>query len=139
MTSRSRDYTMSKRLGSREMNGTLRLEENELGVRMNILEHFPREEVKKVMKDAGNGIQITIFDETRNETKKTRMKRASKEEIFHIEWDIEGKGYVVGDQIAMYWDTTNKRLCYQIFPNSPLRNDPSKSLATSSSSSSFRR
>lgn len=119
----ARNWTMTKKLESKETNGTLQLDDKKMNVYKNLLHFWPRSKVNHLMTNIENGVTITLFDVSRNETIKTIMKRVGFEE-FHIEWDFQSKGYMVGDEIWMHWDNKKKQLCYDVLTISALRTYP---------------
>lgn len=117
-------WTMTKMLHKKEMElQILQLDDEELEVQKNLFQFWDPKNVEKVMLDTQNGVKITLFDMKSKEAMKTTMKRVAGEE-FHVQWDFTSKGYVVGDEILMRWDSKNKRLCYKVEPISALRTYP---------------
>ena len=115
---------MSKMLDAREKEEKiLQLNNGELDVKQNVLDHWPTKKVNRVMTDTRKGIKINLFDVSTNKITKTVMRRVADEE-FHISWDFERQGHMVGDEILMRWDWNDDWLAYRVLPTSPLRTYP---------------
>lgn len=127
-------WTMEKTLGVSEMNGTLVLKQDEVKVKENLLNKFSRNKLRKMREDEENGVNITLFDAKRKESVETTIKKSATGDGFHIKWEIEGKGYVVGDEILMRWSRKKEQLIYMVLQIGASRIHPHNFLAASNPS-----
>ena len=115
---------MSKMLDAREKElKILQLDDEELEVEKNLFDLWPTKKVNQVLTDTHRGVKITLYDVNTGIATQTVMKRVAGEE-FHINWDFEREGYMVGDEIVMGWDSNNDWLCYKVLPISAIRTHP---------------